>query len=112
MLLKTGIIHPPNNEKPVEIDYGQMATAQKLLLFWRKPAVSGVPLSRACGLKADGAAEMLVGRERCRASGEQWAGWGDGEVVGAAGVDAGAESGVAAYFSRASSPRPRSFHLS
>ncbi|KAK2462848.1 hypothetical protein APHAL10511_005046 [Amanita phalloides] len=38
VLLKTGIIHHPNNEKPVEIDYAQMATAQKLLLFWRKPA--------------------------------------------------------------------------
>lgn len=39
VLLKTGIIHHPNGEKPVEIDYSQMATAQKLLLFWRKPAV-------------------------------------------------------------------------
>ncbi|PFH46395.1 hypothetical protein AMATHDRAFT_69968 [Amanita thiersii Skay4041] len=38
VLLKTGIIHYPNGEKPVEIDYAQMATAQKLLLFWRKPA--------------------------------------------------------------------------
>lgn len=38
VLLKTGIIHHPNGEKPVEIDYAQMATAQKLLLFWRKPA--------------------------------------------------------------------------
>ena len=42
VLLKTGIIHHPNG-KPVEIDYGQMATAQKLLLFWRKPAVSSDP---------------------------------------------------------------------
>lgn len=39
VLLKTGIIHHPNGEKPVEVDYPQMATAQKLLLFWRKPAV-------------------------------------------------------------------------
>ncbi|KAG5642554.1 hypothetical protein DXG03_002567 [Asterophora parasitica] len=38
VLLKTGIIHHPNGEKPVEVDYPQMATAQKLLLFWRKPA--------------------------------------------------------------------------
>lgn len=38
VLLKTGIQHFPNNEKPAEIDYTQMATAQKLLLFWRKPA--------------------------------------------------------------------------
>jgi hypothetical protein len=37
--LKTGIVHHPNEEKPVEIDNTQMATAQKLLLFWRKPAV-------------------------------------------------------------------------
>ncbi|KAK7051651.1 hypothetical protein VNI00_004630 [Paramarasmius palmivorus] len=39
VLLKTGIIHHPNDpEKPVEVDQQQMATAQKLLLFWRKPA--------------------------------------------------------------------------
>ncbi|KAI6133711.1 hypothetical protein EDD17DRAFT_1565843 [Pisolithus thermaeus] len=39
VLLKTGIVrHPPgpNDERPVTIDYNQMATAQKLLLFWRK----------------------------------------------------------------------------
>src|SRR6266568_5447402 len=40
VLLKTGIIHNPNGERPVEVDPAQMATAQKLLLFWRKPAVS------------------------------------------------------------------------
>lgn len=40
VLLKTGITHNPNGERPVEIDSTQMATAQKLLLFWRKPAVS------------------------------------------------------------------------
>ncbi|SJL02974.1 related to WHI2-growth regulation protein [Armillaria ostoyae] len=38
VLLKTGIQHHPNGETPVDIDYHQMATAQKLLLFWRKPA--------------------------------------------------------------------------
>jgi hypothetical protein len=27
-----------HNSGPVTIDYNQMATAQKLLLFWRKPA--------------------------------------------------------------------------
>ncbi|CAD6567988.1 MAG: hypothetical protein TREMPRED_004198 [Tremellales sp. Tagirdzhanova-0007] len=39
VLLKTGIIHPssPGREGP-SIDQAQMATAQKLLLFWRKPA--------------------------------------------------------------------------
>ena len=45
VLLKTGIQHFPNNEKPAEIDYTQMATAQKLLLFWRKPAVSAAMTS-------------------------------------------------------------------
>ncbi|TFK70056.1 hypothetical protein BDN72DRAFT_568602 [Pluteus cervinus] len=38
VLLKTGITHHPGGEKPVEVDYQQMSTAQKLLLFWRKPA--------------------------------------------------------------------------
>jgi len=39
VLLKTGIVHPATSgEKQVTIDYNQMATAQKLLLFWRKPA--------------------------------------------------------------------------
>ena len=44
VLLKTGIIHPgdpgaePDATVPV-IDNAQMSTAQKLLLFWRKPAV-------------------------------------------------------------------------
>jgi len=40
VLLKTGIVHQPasSGEKQVTVDYSQMATAQKLLLFWRKPA--------------------------------------------------------------------------
>ncbi|KAN0133508.1 hypothetical protein V8E53_008676 [Lactarius tabidus] len=39
VLLKTGIHHPATSgEKQVTIDYNQMTTAQKLLLFWRKPA--------------------------------------------------------------------------
>ncbi|GJJ14190.1 hypothetical protein Clacol_008452 [Clathrus columnatus] len=41
VLLKTGITHHPNasnKEEKVTIDYSQMSTAQKLLLFWRKPA--------------------------------------------------------------------------
>ncbi|ORY28057.1 hypothetical protein BCR39DRAFT_536453 [Naematelia encephala] len=43
VLLKTGIIHPgdidaePGQTTPI-VDQAQMATAQKLLLFWRKPA--------------------------------------------------------------------------
>lgn len=36
VLLKTGIIHGQNGE--VNVDSQQMGTAQKLLLFWRKPA--------------------------------------------------------------------------
>lgn len=32
-----------HNAGPVTIDYNQMATAQKLLLFWRKPAVRVFP---------------------------------------------------------------------
>lgn len=40
VLLKTGINHREDNkEGPPEIDPVQMGTAQKLLLFWRKPAV-------------------------------------------------------------------------
>lgn len=44
VLLKTGIIHPGTPGAPADImtpiiDDKQMGTAQKLLLFWRKPAV-------------------------------------------------------------------------
>jgi len=41
VLLKTGIVHHApgsTGERQVSVDYNQMATAQKLLLFWRKPA--------------------------------------------------------------------------
>lgn len=46
VLLKTGIVHAagPTGERQVSVDYNQMATAQKLLLFWRKPAVRNPPL--------------------------------------------------------------------
>lgn len=45
VLLKTGIVHPGSPGAPPDItvpiiDDKQMGTAQKLLLFWRKPAVS------------------------------------------------------------------------
>lgn len=42
VLLKTGITHSTSatGERDVKVDYSQMGTAQKLLLFWRKPAVS------------------------------------------------------------------------
>lgn len=36
VLLKTGIVHQANGQ--VTLDQAQMVTAQKLLLFWRKPA--------------------------------------------------------------------------
>lgn len=47
VLLKTGITHPPitvpegQEKPPLDVNAMQLATAQKLLLFWRKPAVSG-----------------------------------------------------------------------
>jgi hypothetical protein len=37
VLLKTGIMHNAS-DNTVTVDHQQMATAQKLLLFWRKPA--------------------------------------------------------------------------
>ncbi|KIR67832.1 phosphatase activator [Cryptococcus bacillisporus CA1873] len=52
VLLKTGINHHEDNkEGPPEIDPVQMGTAQKLLLFWRKPAV-GMTF-RLSGITAD-----------------------------------------------------------
>src|SRR5260221_13356605 len=55
VLLKTGIFHHPaaSGEKQVTIDYNQMATAQKLLLFWRKPAVRYLSLPFLLGLWLD-----------------------------------------------------------
>ncbi len=51
VLLKTGIVHHPGApvDKQVTIDYNQMATAQKLLLFWRKPAVRYLPFHSLLG---------------------------------------------------------------
>lgn len=57
VLLKTGIRFSPEDGEPqpneeeleglegVRVDNQQLATAQKLLLFWRKPAVSRLPSS-------------------------------------------------------------------
>lgn len=66
VLLKTGIIHPGQPGAPADIttpiiDDKQMGTAQKLLLFWRKPAVSDQELSMLTS------AQVLVGwcRGRC-----------------------------------------------
>jgi len=74
VLLKTGIIHPPitvpeGAPKPaVEVNAQQLATAQKLLLFWRKPAVSLWIEPRLRGKSADltdnHTAQVLVGRYR------------------------------------------------
>ena len=50
LLLKIGITHHPPNAGGAEqatVDYNQMATAQKLLLFWRKHVVSYPRLWRA-----------------------------------------------------------------
>lgn len=53
VLLKTGITHYPQSEnKAADVDYQQMSTAQKLLLFWRKPAVRHLILFIfACGFE-------------------------------------------------------------
>lgn len=61
VLLKTGINHREDNkEGPPEIDPVQMGTAQKLLLFWRKPAVRMLS-SMICDDNAD--QEMSCFRE-------------------------------------------------
>jgi len=63
VLLKTGIIHPgdpgaePDATVPV-IDNAQMSTAQKLLLFWRKPAVGLLHLSRRKLMNSENAGGM------------------------------------------------------
>lgn len=97
VLLKTGIHHPePGTTDPATgeaavptVDAGQMATAQKLLLFWRKPAVSPRPRCNV-GREADEAEEMLVGRYRGgRAQVEQQQGDDEGQSMGEAGMDIG-----------------------
>jgi len=63
VLLKTGIIHPgdpgaePDATVPV-IDNAQMSTAQKLLLFWRKPAVCLLHLWRRKLMSSENAGGM------------------------------------------------------
>lgn len=89
VLLKTGIDHSGNQ---VTVDYSQMATAQKLLLFWRKPAVRpfSTAVSASCSRLHSQTAEMLVGRPRSRSR----AAWGAGEghqAVGTASLDARAQ---------------------
>ncbi|RXK41071.1 phosphatase activator [Tremella mesenterica] len=67
VLLKTGIIHPTPPDAPPEqsqapyIDLDQINTAQKLLLFWRKPARKcwwdGIEVEVPASLKSKG--EMI-----------------------------------------------------
>lgn len=66
VLLKTGIVHPGDPEaeqgatQPT-VDPEQMATAQKLLLFWRKPAVSPGGLSVRRGVIS-----VATGSTKCK----------------------------------------------
>lgn len=99
VLLKTGIVHHPGGTKPVEVDYQQMATAQKLLLFWRKPAVSAVFVSifLISVERFSMTAEMLVGRAGHRIT-TIWFWWGqDHQVMGAKSLDVGVESSVRVF---------------
>lgn len=97
VLLKTGIVHPPlsplsttttkttttgaldeyaggdGGEADVQVNAQQLATAQKLLLFWRKPAVSSLVLRAnelsdclslsLCLFYGGTTAQVLVGRD-------------------------------------------------
>jgi hypothetical protein len=91
---KNGV--PEEQGVRVTLDDQQMNTAQKLLLFWRKPAVSPSPLipltnSDVVWLVV---AKMLVGRRRGGDSG-WWRVKGDeqGEGLGTKSLDIGIELG-------------------
>jgi hypothetical protein len=95
VLLKTGINHLGNDE--VVVDQQQMSTAQKLLLFWRKPAVSGHrsttnTYTRAHYTHVTFAEEMLVGWNRRRSPRRRLAE--DCETLVEKSVDFGAQSGM------------------
>ena len=95
VLLKTGIVHTTNasGERQVSIDYNQMATAQKLLLFWRKPAVRYyTPYGLRSNLTSV-AAQVLVGRHRGRRRGARRA-LESHQALGAPGLDSGAQLGA------------------
>ncbi len=98
VLLKTGIVHStsPSGERHVTIDYNQMATAQKLLLFWRKPAVRIVsPFAislRSRQRSCSPIAEVLVGRHRSRRRGAGRA-FEVHQALGTQGLDVGVEFG-------------------
>lgn len=71
VLLKTGIIHPGQPGAPTDIttpiiDDKQMGTAQKLLLFWRKPAVSALGGEADGSASAGGTASRLRSQSRRR----------------------------------------------
>jgi hypothetical protein len=68
-----GVNEDADEDAYVTVDQGQMGTAQKLLLFWRKPAVSTpvrcsslsvVPLLINLPCRLARIEEMLVGRDR------------------------------------------------
>ena len=125
VLLKTGIVHPPivspedaidaSVEKPgVQVNAQQLATAQKLLLFWRKPAVSlaidiiawwGLGGRGAWGyeerelIKTGFAAQVLVGRDGARARRGDSGGEGN-QGLGSEGVDSGAESDLSEAYAQ------------
>lgn len=86
VLLKTGIVHYPSGERPVTIDYNQMATAQKLLLFWRKPAVGLTSRSFFLTHGVVRAAQMLVGW-RGGGFGTTWGTHPAGQAMGKKGLD-------------------------
>ena len=114
VLLKTGISHLDNAE--VIVDQHQMSTAQKLLLFWRKPAVRVIyrlvlPRLRTellIHVFGNGTAQMLVGRRRsqytCRRGTEE------DQVMGQKSLDAGAQLGQSSL-SKDSSTSSDSFAL-
>lgn len=88
-------MHHPDGEKPVEVDYAQMATAQKLLLFWRKPAVWAFILMVVLEFHVSFAllAEMLVGWYRCGVAGRRRWSSQNSKVVGTPCMDFGVELG-------------------
>lgn len=114
VLLKTGITHPPITDpsspqsttdavdRTPKVNAQQLATAQKLLLFWRKPAVSLLSHFSAAAASVLGssfralirmysAAQVLVGRDGRDAQRGDFRGARD-QGLGATGMDARAES--------------------
>ena len=99
VLLKTGITHAAplsnlNGPKPAPIvNATQLATAQKLLLFWRKPAVRSNLIFTCSGSGNSDVrtAEMLVGCDRRRGHWRQQPA-GTDQGLGTADMDTGDRS--------------------